>query len=278
MLLCIFLSQSFDSSASVKNYISGIKTFSKLLGHDVAPFETVDLRLTVQGISKLSMHVPKSKLPLSCTDLKHIIQMLDVSKPLHACMWVFLTFAFFGMLRASNLLCVSVKKFVSSEQLNRCNVHFVSDGLNLHILWSKTRQKHDFVHIVPLASCPDKLLCPVRAYLNLLSVIPGEVLSPVMAIPVHSSTLNKTLTPLTKSQISKLFKFLLRTSNVDTSLYSLHSLRHGGATLAAKAGVIELMLKSHGDWRSNCYETYIKNSKISSFAVTRDMYKEMFDT
>lgn len=105
-----FLSQSFDSSASVKNYISGIKTFSKLLGHDVAPFETVDLRFTVQGISKLSIHVPKSKLPLSCTDLKHIIQMLDVSKPFHACMWVFLTFACFGMLRASNLLCVSVKK------------------------------------------------------------------------------------------------------------------------------------------------------------------------
>jgi hypothetical protein len=40
----------------------------------------------------------------------------------------------------------------------------------------------------------------------------------------------------------------------------------------------ELMLKSHGNWNSNCYETYIKNSKISSFAVTRDMYKAMFDT
>jgi integrase len=30
--------------------------------------------------------------------------------------------------------------------------------------------------------------------------------------------------------------------------YSFHSLRHGGATLAAKAGVPEVLLKHHRDW------------------------------
>jgi hypothetical protein len=34
-------------------------------------------------------------------------------------------------------------------------------------------------------------------------------------------------------------------------------LRHGGATLAAKAGVPEVLLKHHRDWWSDCYQTYV---------------------
>ena len=265
-----FLSQSFESTASVKNYLSGVKTFAKLLGHDMAAFDSVDLKLTLQGISKVSLHIPRSKLPLCCSDLRLMIEMLDRTTPLQACMWVFLTFAYFGMLRASNLLCISVKSFKSTEQLIRCNVYFVSEGLNLHISWSKTRQTHDFVHILPLGRCHDLLLCPVRAYCNLLEVIPGDTMSPVMSIPSLQS--KSELVPVTKHQISSLFKILLIKCQLDPNQYSLHSLRHGGATLAAKAGVTELMLKSHGDWRSNCYQTYIKNAKVSSFAVTKHMY------
>lgn len=272
-ILCqyaFFLSKSFDSTASVKNYISGVKSFSKLLGHDISAFDSVDLKLTIQGISKVCLHMPKSKLPLSYSDLRLMIQFLDTSKPLQACMWVFLTFAFFGMLRASNLLCVSLKSFKSSEQLIRCNVHFVSEGLNLYISWSKTRQTHDFLHILPLGKCHDILLCPVRAYYNLLHVIPADAMSPVMGIPNCKS--KHKLVPVTKHQLVSLFKTLLLKCHLDPSFYSLHSLRHGGATLAAKAGVSELMLKTHGDWRSDSYQTYIKNAKVSSFAVTNDMY------
>ena len=177
------------------------------------------------------------------------------------------------MLRASNLLCSCVKNFKSSEQLCRCNVYFVTEGLELHISWSKTRQTHDFVHILPLAKCHDSLLCPVKAYYNLLKVVPGDTMGPVMAVPKNSS--DSLLVPLTKHQISSLFKVLLLKCKLDPQKYSLHSLRHGGATLAAKAGVTELMLKAHGDWRSSCYETYIRNATVSSFAVTKDMYKAL---
>lgn len=74
------------------------------------------------------------------------------------------------MLRASNLLCKTVKTFKSSEQLPRCHVHFCEEGIRLHIYWSKTRQGHDFLHVVPLARSNDPLLCPFKAYVNLLEV------------------------------------------------------------------------------------------------------------
>ena len=58
VLMC-FLSHSLVSTASVKNYLSGLKTWSRLLGHDMSAFENYDIRSTLQGITKISNHTPK---------------------------------------------------------------------------------------------------------------------------------------------------------------------------------------------------------------------------
>ena len=274
--LC-FLSHSLVSTASIKNYLSGLKTWSRLLGHDMSAFENYDIRLTLQGLTKISNHTPKSKLPLTFSDLRKMITLLDVSQPLEACMWVFLTFGFFAMLRASNLLCKTVKTFKSSEQLTRCHVHFCEEGIRLHIFWSKTRQGHAFLHVVPLARSNDHFLCPFKAYVNLLEVVTGDTDSPVMAIPRVGSGIDN-LTPLTKSSLLPLFNKLLVQCGLSTTTYIFHSLRHSGATLAAQTGVSELMLMSHGDWRSSCYQTYIKNINNRSFAVSKKMYKVFENT
>ena len=179
-----------------------------------------------------------------------------------------LCFFFFGMLRASNLLCPSVKSFKRYEQLIRSQIYFCKEGLELHISWSKTRQSHDFLHIVPLARNGDQFLCPFKAYVNLLDVISGDIDSPVMALPNSE----RELIPLCKSKLLPLFNRLLGQIGLSPSQYSFHSLRHGGATLAAQSGVSELMLMAHGDWRSSCFQTYIKNAQIRSFAVSKQMY------
>ena len=178
-----FLSHSLLSLASIKNYISGLKTISRLLDHDTSTFDSFNVSLTMQGISKINTHLPKSRLPLNISDIRKMISLLDKTSAIEACMWVFLTFAFFGMLRASNLLCSSVKSFKKYEQLIRSQVYFCKEGLELHIDWSKTRQNHDFLHIVPLARNDDQFLCPFKAYVNLLDVVSGEIDSPVMALP-----------------------------------------------------------------------------------------------
>lgn len=263
-----FLSHSLLSLASIKNYISGLKTISRLLGHDVSSFDNFDVSLTMQGISKINTHLSKSRLPLTISHIRQMVSLLDTAIPIEACMWVFLTFAFFGMLRASNLLCSSVKSFKKYEQLTRSQVHFCKEGLELHISWSKTRQNHDYLHIVPLARNGDLFLCPFKAYVHLLEVISGAIDSPVMALPKSE----RELTPLSKSKFLPLFNRLLVQIGLSPSQYSFHSLRHGGATLAAQSGVSELMLKAHGDWRSSCYQTYIKNAHIRSFAVSKQMY------
>jgi hypothetical protein len=44
----------------------------------------------------------------------------------------------------------------------------------------------------------------------------------------------------------------------DVSEYGFHSLRAGGATVAAKAGVAEQHIKAHGNWKSNAVQVYIR--------------------
>ena len=59
--------------------------------------------------------------------------------------------------------------------------------------------------------------------------------------------------------------------DLDPASYNFHSLRHVGATLAAKAGVPEVLLKHYGDWRSDCYQTYVKQASVGLYKVTQAM-------
>ena len=56
-------------------------------------------------------------------------------------------------------------------------------------------------------------------------------------------------------------KGLLTRLGLNPSLYSGHSLCIGGATTAAMAGLRDWEIKSLGCWKSNTYQTYIRERK-----------------
>ena len=58
----------------------------------------------------------------------------------------------------------------------------------------------------------------------------------------------------------------------DPKLFSLHSLRSGGASVAADAGVADRLLKRHGRWRSEAAKDgYVKDSVLSLLSVTKSL-------
>ena len=62
----------------------------------------------------------------------------------------------------------------------------------------------------------------------------------------------------------------LEAIGLDRREYGLHSLRAGGATSAANAGVPDRMFKRHGRWRSeNAKDGYVKDSLDSRLQVSR---------
>ena len=57
---------------------------------------------------------------------------------------------------------------------------------------------------------------------------------------------------------------------LDRNLFGLHSLRSGGASAAAGAGVPDRLFKRHGRWRSeNAKDGYIKDSLESRLSVSQ---------
>ena len=55
--------------------------------------------------------------------------------------------------------------------------------------------------------------------------------------------------------------------DLDPTLYSLHSLRRGGATVARKQGLHQEMIKWHGMWSSDSFWAYIMSRGVASSPV-----------
>ena len=56
-------------------------------------------------------------------------------------------------------------------------------------------------------------------------------------------------------------------------LFGLHSLRAGGASAAANAGVSDRLFKRHGRWRSDrAKDGYIKDSLESLLSVSKSLH------
>ena len=62
-------------------------------------------------------------------------------------------------------------------------------------------------------------------------------------------------------------------SGEDPARFGCHSLRRGGATFAASAGVPPYFIKLQGDWSSDCYTRYIALSTDSKFMAPSLMRK-----
>ena len=56
-------------------------------------------------------------------------------------------------------------------------------------------------------------------------------------------------------------KEVLSILNIDSSKYSWHSFRRGGATLASQMSVDPALIKAHGRWKSEAYLYYVDNDK-----------------
>ena len=50
---------------------------------------------------------------------------------------------------------------------------------------------------------------------------------------------------------------MAQTSQQDETIFSLHSLRRGGATFAYQSNMEGDMIKLLGDWTSDCYKRYV---------------------
>ena len=267
--LCLyaqFLSRTFKSVDSIRKYISGVRTLHTLTDVAYGAEGSIELKLTIRGLRRLKGHLPRQAAPLTPHILRRMYYELDFSRPVDVVMWALMLVAFFTMSRKSNLVTTGRDKFNPNKQLCRSDILVGDKGLVVVFRWSKTNQFHSRVHLVPVLAIPGSVLCPLAAYKRMLSMLPGEASSPAFFIMVGGEACSVTyylLQSFIKKGVAKL--------GLEPKMFSSHSLRRAGATWAFKSDVPGELIKSHGDWASECYLRYLELSVQERVVVAQKM-------
>ena len=246
-----YLSCTTTSFQFVINQLHSIRILHSCHGFPCDAADSFSIALTKKGLKRIMGARPHQKHPITINLLHQIRSALQVSIPFHAAIWALFLVAFFSFLRKSNLTAPMATSFDPARHLTRSDFKFTPTGAVLRIKWSKTRQHKDGLLLVPLPSIPDCQLCPVSAIRHYFDQVPAPPNAPFFCIPK-----GLILQPVTAAVFSAAIKRLISHIGSDTSNYSPHSFRCGGATFAFQSGVPDHLIKLHGDWRSDAYQAY----------------------
>lgn len=270
-LFAQFLSRSFQSLGAIKNYLHGLKVLHLSCGLEFPHLERYEIKLLLRGIAKLNPHTPRQPLPITPPILARILEVLDLSLPLHASLWCCFVLSFFLFARKSNMVPPSRFSFDGKKHLRRGDVLQCQAGLLVHFKWSKTIQHGERRLLIPLAANSDSPLCPRKAFLNMCRVVPAAKSGPAFLVPGESG-----LVTLTHTSLVTYLRQVLQKVGFNPRAFSGHSFRRGGATWAFKCGVPGELIRLHGDWKSASYLRYLEFSTETKMGVSAALYRDPF--
>ena len=247
LLYTQFLANSLKSPASVKNYISGVKTFLQSRGASVAPFSSPLLMNLFKGITKLSGHTP---LPAPAIDLSRFKCMCDILAAMDSeasTARAAILMGFTTLLRQSNLLPATIMGQTHCIRRRDCLVEH--DTLWVTINSSKTICDPSKRVMIPVTASTSKY-CPVMAWQDYVNRVPLDPDSPAF---MFSST-----APITSQKLNAYMRPILAALSLpDADKVTVHSLRRSGAQAAAAYGATREQLMIHGTWASTAINSYV---------------------
>ena len=261
-----YLSRSFKSIQSVKNYLNGVRVLHLYAGFEFNMLQLFEVKILLKGLTRLKQHRVKRAAAITPDILLDLFHVMDLDDPLVYACWVAFLMAFFLMLRKSNLVPTSVRTFDLDKHLSRGNILIVDDGLLVNITWSKTNQFGARLLQVPIPSIPGSVLCPVSAYKRLVQLVPAD-----SSLPAFTYKVRPKLMTVTQYQFVNVLRSYLNKAGYHAESFSGHSFRRGGASFAFASGVPGELIKAHGDWASDAYLTYIDLSLFSRWQVGLQM-------
>ena len=251
------------SKAAVEEAVNAVGWVHQLAGYPTvadSPF----VRLALDGLQRRLARPKVRKEPVTKDMISALVDSLGLTPSLTdlrlvaACL-----LAFSAFLRYDEL-----------AKLRCCDVTFNADHMAVHVMSSKTDQyrQGDCV-IVARTNTP---LCPVamlERYYAMASLPKQSKLRLFRGIVVTKSGERlRSQGSLSYTRLRELFLSKLSELGFDRKHFGLHSLRSGGATAAAQAGVPDRLFKRHGRWRSeSAKDGYIKDSMSALMSVSKSL-------
>lgn len=237
-----FLVNSFAAPATVKNYLSGARTWIAEHMGNTAAFSSNELSTLTKSFAKKSQHVPSRAEPLLWHHVRYIVDFLNTvpKVPLSAKPCILIGFHTF--LRASNLLSPSSASWGGPHTLLAKHIRISDRGLHVPVFSTKTKfDPTPVATIIPWNN--DPVYCPVQAWLRYVTARRPCPVGPAFVTDEHS--------PLTPRHVVGLMRLALQDfQGINIEKVTVHSLHRGASQEAKNSGVPIEQIMERGMWRS----------------------------
>ena len=135
-------------------------------------------------------------------------------------------------------------------------------NLTVLVKWSKTLQATNQGSYIVLPCINNSHICPWHNFQVFTSMYPVGHNAPCFST-------KKVI--ISESMMRKHLKQVLESIGLDPSIYTFHTFRRSGATLAHNLDIDMDHIKRHGTWRSDAVKTYIIDDPHRASAVASSM-------
>lgn len=235
------LKNSFASQISVKNYVSGARTW--ILHHkgSVLSFEAAEIKQMLAAVDVTSQHVPCPAYPLSPSDVKLVCDNIDSHPTTPLAIKPCILIGYTCFLRSCNLLAPSTQVWKGPHNLLASDIVTNELGLLVFLRSSKTFSVKDS-KVLQVYRVNNENYCPVRAWLNYKAYVNPCPIGPAFMVDDY--------TPLIARNVVDVLNRALRPILPPDAKLTMHSLRRGGTQTAANEGASNEQLMNHGTWKS----------------------------
>ena len=244
--------------ASIALYMSGIRWLFVSKGWPDPTESRPRLALLLQASKKSHTTLKPFRRPMTVELLQEAKKFLKPDTDLrHALIWMAMVFGVIGLFRLGELVPNSKgdkhHSFVSLQEIT-----VVNEAVTVRLRASKTDVTHQGVDVVMEALPLSHALSPASAFARVLSRRTRLGIQPDLPLFTAEDGLS-----VTKKEVVDAMNASV--SAVDTALgipsggkMFGHSLRRGGATSLAHAGVSDAVIQGLGRWKSSAYTLYIQ--------------------
>ncbi|XP_071111511.1 uncharacterized protein [Haliotis cracherodii] len=226
--------QRLGSFSPVKSAFSSIRHFHVIVGLPTPTDNTLVINLLEAAKRKLVKPV-KKKEPITVEVLERMfdckMQNQNVYNLRTVCMCLL---AFAGFMRSAELL-----------NIKHCDLLFFYSHMTVFIERSKTDVYRDGAWLI--IGRTETKMCPVKCMECFLEKSGLKEATNSETYLFRNLSENK---PMSYTRLRELFIEAFKPYVPDIKCYGLHSLRSGGATVAANRYIPDRMFKRHGRWRS----------------------------
>ena len=265
-LYLIYLSKKHNSSAKVDEAFYAINWSHRLAGLP-SPCKTDLCNLVKEGANRqIGHYIANKKEPITSTILHKVVLKFgsqgSTLYDIRTCCMCLLSYA--GFLRFSELV-----------NLKKSDIEIYPTHVSLFLEKSKTDKLREGTHV--LIARTNTTTCPVsmlERYLQLACITEAShFIFRSLTFCKNSNVYKlKGKKSLSYTRAREVLLETLESVGLDKSKFGLHSLRSGGATAAANAGVDDRLFKKHGRWSSDtAKDGYVHENITHKLSVSKKL-------